>query len=756
MVNNRKIIAIINVFFCFFNFLYFSPVSQAEEINNYPDYATEFLGEDKYEKFNRKMFNFNMKMNKYALRPLHVIWASIMPKYGMDKIQNVYENILYPRRLVSSLIQKDFTGAKNETIRFLTNSTLGLGGLFDTAEYFFSIKSNEADMEQALAKCNVKSGPYLVCPILSSSSPRGLCGKALDAALDPSSYLGLPFMSFIKAGLTLNNSYSMQPLSYLIEETYADPYDIVKKLYGLENYLKTTPPVEKEIMRTMVDVFDGETGLALLDINPEYLIDESEKIIFVDSSYPIAAKENIHTLEYTDSQINNIDEDDLFSQKILSLYGFSSMLEDDFLSNVSDIKTNQATDTIDADIILENYNPQNPVVDAMRTILFDIPEVNESIWSEFSVWNRCFSKKIKTGYVNVFPNRENYKFRYIMQKNKNAPVVIIFPSIGEGVMSNHSTCIAKIFYDKGYSAIIQGSHFQWSFLKSMPKDYRPGLPSQDTDYIKLVTTKIINQLQNKYNCEFNGKVVIGTSFGAMTTLFLADKESKNNTLNISKFISINPPIELLYAMNQIDINTAQWHKNPHNLKERVATTATKVLNLLQDESIDKSKVNSLPFSEEEAKFITGFIMHQKLSDLIYTIETQENSNITAADIYAQIRKMNYKEYAKKYLLNNKEENIDALNKETSLFQITDFLKNNNNYVIYHTMDDYLVNYDQLTNLKKYCKDNIILFNNGSHLGFLYRKEFLKSLESQIPVTEINLKNKEKEEKIVETKELGRI
>ena len=228
MFNLKKILTITFLILGLSNFT--SAQTFAQEEINYPDYATFFVGEDKYEKFNRKIFNFNMKMNKYALRPLHIIWASIMPKYGMDRIQGVYENILYPKRLVSTLIQKDFKGAKNETLRFLTNTTLGLGGMFDPARRYFDLNSTDADMEQALAKCNVKSGPYLVCPILSASTPRALAGKALDAALDPSSYVGLPFMSFVKAGLTLNNSYSMQPITYLIEETYADPYDIIKKL----------------------------------------------------------------------------------------------------------------------------------------------------------------------------------------------------------------------------------------------------------------------------------------------------------------------------------------------------------------------------------------------------------------------------------------------------------------------------------------------------------------------------------------------
>ena len=47
--------------------------------SRYPDYAKQYIGNDKFEKFNRKMFNFNSKLNKYALRPVHVIWASGRP-----------------------------------------------------------------------------------------------------------------------------------------------------------------------------------------------------------------------------------------------------------------------------------------------------------------------------------------------------------------------------------------------------------------------------------------------------------------------------------------------------------------------------------------------------------------------------------------------------------------------------------------------------------------------------------------------------
>lgn len=742
----------------------------------YPDYAYEFLGKDKFEKLNRKMFNFNMKMNKYALRPIHIVWASIMPKYGMDRIQGVYENALYPRRLVSNIIQRNFSGVKDETIRFLANSTIGLGGMFDPAKRYFNIVSTDADMEQALAKCKVKSGPYLVCPILSSSSPRGLAGKALDAALDPSSYVGIPFMSLVKLGFTINNTAYMQPMAYLLEATYADPYDIMRKLYAIENYLKTSPPVEKE---TTLEVYVPDAALfsgliAVADENiisvnnlflnlPPMLEIESPGEAYYDSLNGEKVNKifnlvnNSHTFDETDEDI--VDFNEYFALEILTMLADEreNLLHAETEYTVANIEKNELPEqtnntlpkpkiainqhasnadrqrysatALAADINLEGYNPQGPVTDAMRTALFDMPEVDKSAWSELSIWNRSFSSRIKTDSVNLFPDRAPYKFRFIMQKDKNSPVVIIYPSIGEGIMSHHSVIMGKIFYDKGYSVIIQGSHFQWEFAKSMPADYRPGIPSRDIDYLKMATTKIINNLQNRYNCEFSDKVVVGTSFGAMTTLFLAEKESKENTLNISKYISINPPIELLYSMRQIDKNTAEWNKNPDNLKERVAVVAAKILQLLQAEDLPKDKIEALPFSEEESKLITGFILHQKLSDLIFTIENGHKSN--QAELYEKIRAMNYLEYAKKYLISDSYATVEAMSTDASLHRISDYLINNKNYKIYHSLDDYLVNPAQLQKLKQYCGNQIVFLSNGSHLGFLYRKEFIDALKQDI-------------------------
>ena len=258
----NKFTAVILAFFII-NFISpIFPAFSAEEIASpcrYPDYCKEYIGQDKFEKFNRRMFNFNAKLNKYALRPMHVVWASIMPKYGMDRIQNAYKNIEYPKRLVSTLLQKDLKAAKTETLRFLANTTIGLGGMYDPAKRFFKLEPQEEDIEQGLSKCKIKRGPFLVLPVINATTPRALAGRLLETGLDPTTYIASPVAALVKMGLFINRTSFMQPLSIYMERTYADPYDITRKLYGMENYIKNSNLDRKEILDAEAKIIEEVT-----------------------------------------------------------------------------------------------------------------------------------------------------------------------------------------------------------------------------------------------------------------------------------------------------------------------------------------------------------------------------------------------------------------------------------------------------------------------------------------------------------------
>lgn len=628
-------------------------IENTEIQNKYPDYSYDFVGNDTWEKFNRKIFNFNLKANKYVIRPINIAWASVMPQYGMDRIQNFYTNLNFPVRLTSCLLQKDFESSKIETRRFLTNTTLGIGGLYDVAQSKYKIKPRNEDIEQAFAYHNIKKGPYLVLPLVAQGNIRDIAGQALDLPLNPAAYIVGP-VSLASTGISLvNGTTYMQPITKMLDN-YADPYEATKQLLGIERYIKNSNLDRKEM--------PDETTV-------------SENVV----------------------QINN-------------------------LSDKSGINPN-----LKADIKLSNYNPQSPLVDAMRTMRFDNQKLDTSRWAELSVWNKSFNKQLKISSVNVAYKRPNYKYRYILQKDKTAPVAIIYPSIGEGIMSAESTVQAKILYDAGYSVIVQGSAFNWEFVSSLPDGYKPGLPFQDACYLRVVTAKILNSLENKNDCKFEKKIIVGNSFGALTELFVAAQEESDNKLGISNYIAINPPIQIFFALKQIDKYSQDWKNNPDDIKLRTALTAQKIIQVSQNIS---DKTETLPFDDDEAKLAIGFAMKQKLSDVVFTIE-HGSSIPNKSDLYKAINNMSFYDYAQKYLISNQNRSIAQLDYDSSLYSLTDFLQKNNNYKIYHTLDDCFVNPEQLIWLKKETNNKSVFFSNGSHLGFLYRKEFLDEFKKDI-------------------------
>ena len=120
-----------------------------------------------------------------------------------------------------------------------------------------------------------------------------------------------------------------------------------------------------------------------------------------------------------------------------------------------------------------------------------------------------------------------------------------------------------------------------------------------------------------------------------------------------------------------------------------------------------------------------FIIYKENSDINYVVNLKKN------DFYEHINNLSFKNYAEKYLLGESGGNLEDLTYDTSLFAIANYLKTNNNYKIYHSIDDFLINSKQLERLKMYSPQNVVCLNNGSHLGFLYRDEFINELKKEI-------------------------
>ncbi len=146
---------------------------------------------DPLEVLNRGIFAFNHQVYRFLLRPLARATEAVIPKPVLTRIGYVFDNFETPVRVVSSLLQANFSRAGKETGKLLINSTVGLGGLMRPSDHFACLADvPDEDVGQAFGKWGIPQGPYVVLPILGPSSLRDLPGKAADSALNPTIWVG--------------------------------------------------------------------------------------------------------------------------------------------------------------------------------------------------------------------------------------------------------------------------------------------------------------------------------------------------------------------------------------------------------------------------------------------------------------------------------------------------------------------------------------------------------------------------------------
>ncbi|HSQ16047.1 MAG TPA: VacJ family lipoprotein [Candidatus Binatia bacterium] len=187
---------------------------------------------DPIEPVNRALFVFNDRLYFWLLKPVARGYAFVIPEPAHIGIRNALTNVVMPVRLVNSLLQGKGRGAGRELARFTINTTIGMGGLFDTAKNDWGIPASEEDTGQTLGVYGLGHGAYLVLPFFGPSSLRDAAGLGGDTFLNPLWYL-VDFQTgvAIRAGQAVNST-SLRIGEYEdIKAAAIDPYLAVRDGY---------------------------------------------------------------------------------------------------------------------------------------------------------------------------------------------------------------------------------------------------------------------------------------------------------------------------------------------------------------------------------------------------------------------------------------------------------------------------------------------------------------------------------------------
>jgi phospholipid-binding lipoprotein MlaA len=232
--------------------------SQAQAVGEYDN--------DPLEGVNRGIFEFNRVVDGVLIKPLAQIYRGVLPQPAQDSVRSFLRNLRTPVILANDLLQGDRDRAGTTMGRFLVNTTLGIGGLFDVASEL-GMPFHDEDFGQTLAVWGVGEGPYLVLPLLGPSNPRDVVGLASEFFLDPVNlYLrkeDLEYLTYVRAGLRGIDARarSIDVLDEL-ERTSLDYYAAIRSLYrqqranDIRNSKSADEPVAPSVSKAAVTLPD--------------------------------------------------------------------------------------------------------------------------------------------------------------------------------------------------------------------------------------------------------------------------------------------------------------------------------------------------------------------------------------------------------------------------------------------------------------------------------------------------------------------
>jgi len=192
---------------------------------------------DPHEVANRRTHQANLNFDKAVFGPVSSAYGTTIPEPVRDRVSDFSANTSLPGIVVNQFLQGKIENAVHNTVRFLFNTTLGLGGLFDIANDI-GLEERDTDFGETLHVWGFAEGDYVVLPFFGPSTERDAFGTAVDFFINPLSYVLDAPESYVPTGAKIMTRFGDR-------YTYGDTFDallyesadgyLTAQLYYLDN-----------------------------------------------------------------------------------------------------------------------------------------------------------------------------------------------------------------------------------------------------------------------------------------------------------------------------------------------------------------------------------------------------------------------------------------------------------------------------------------------------------------------------------------
>ena len=197
---------------------------------------------DPLEVANRDFDALNSHLDANLLEPVSEVYVEYIPGDMRQGVTNFFENLGTPNDVLNSFLQGKMGDALSGTGRFIVNSTLGIGGLFDPATSM-GMDALDEDLGQTLGVWGADEGAYLVIPLRGPSSARDVWGIPVAYLTNPLTYVDLGAVSIPLTVLDAIDTRSRLATAIKISNEALDPY-----VFRREGYRQ----------RRIDQIYDGE------------------------------------------------------------------------------------------------------------------------------------------------------------------------------------------------------------------------------------------------------------------------------------------------------------------------------------------------------------------------------------------------------------------------------------------------------------------------------------------------------------------
>jgi len=186
---------------------------------------------DPLEGYNRAMYKFNDAVDTAVLKPVAKGYDAVVPDPISQGVSNFFSNLNDITVIINDLLQGKFEQAGRDTHRFVVNTTVGVGGIFDVASLTGLNKNNE-DFGQTLGVWGAEPGAYVVLPFFGPRNVRDSFGLIGDILTDPVTYVEHDETRWALTGTrVIDTRANLLKAEKVLDEAALDEYSYVRDAY---------------------------------------------------------------------------------------------------------------------------------------------------------------------------------------------------------------------------------------------------------------------------------------------------------------------------------------------------------------------------------------------------------------------------------------------------------------------------------------------------------------------------------------------